>query len=73
MGCEEEVSTEHLPSLGPAEGPGQVTPHVGALSAFCSDSGLVLSFPAGPQRGGTRPCQGNSGQYKGVQRGPATP
>lgn len=50
-GCEEEVSTKHLPSLGLAGGPGQVTSHVGVLSAFCSDSGLVLSFPAGPQRG----------------------
>ena len=42
---------------------GQVTPHVGPLSTFCPGLGLVLSFPAGPQRGGTRPCQEKSEHY----------
>ena len=57
-GREEELRTEHLPSLEAAGDPGQVLPHVGPLSAFCSVSGLVLSFPEGPQRGRTRLCQG---------------
>jgi len=35
-GREEELRTEHLPSLGPAGFPGQVQPHVGPLSTFCS-------------------------------------
>ena len=48
-------------------------PHVGTLSAFCSVSGHVLSFSAGPQRGGTRLCQGKCKHYKGVLRGPLTP
>ena len=47
-GHEEEQRTEHLPSLEAAGDPGQVLPHVGPLSSFCSVSGLVLSFPAGP-------------------------
>ena len=69
-GREEELRTEHLPSLGPAGDPGQVQLHVGTLSAFCSVSGLVLSFPAGPQRGGTSLCQGKGERYKGALRGP---
>ena len=60
-GCEEEVMTEHLPRLGPVRGPGQVWPHEGPLGAFCTDSGLVCSYPAGPHRGGSRPCQGKGG------------
>ena len=71
-GGEEELRTEHLPSLGPAGGPGQVRPYVGPLSAFCSDSGLVLSFTAGPKRGKSRPCQGKSVHYKGTPMGPPT-
>ena len=71
-GHEGEVRTEHPPSLGHVGGPGQVTPHVGSLSAFCSDSGFVLSFPAVPQGGWTGPCQENSGQYKGAPRGSPT-
>ena len=57
-GCEEELRTEHVPSQGPAGGPGQVRLHVGPLNAFCSVSGLVLSFPVYLQRGGSKPCQG---------------
>ena len=68
-----EVGTEHLPSLGPAEGPGQVRPHVGPLSAFPSNSGLVLSYSAGPQRAGSRLWQGKGGRYKGATRGPLPP
>ena len=49
---------------------GQVTPHVGPLSTFCPGLGLVLSFPAGPQRGRSRPCQRKSGHYKGTPMGP---
>ena len=60
-GREEEMMIEHFPSLGPAGGLGQVWPHVGTLSAFCTYSGLVLRYPAGPQRGGSRPCQGKGG------------
>ena len=48
-GREEELRTKHLPSLEAAGDPGQVLPHVGPLSAFCSVSGLVLSFPEGPR------------------------
>ena len=69
-GHEKKLRPKHLPSLGPMGIPGQVRPHVGALSAFCSDSGLVLSFPAGPQRGRSRPCQRKSGHYKGTPMGP---
>ena len=47
-------------------------PHVETLSAFCSDSGLVLSFHAGSQRGGTRSCQDKGEHYKGTLRGPPT-
>ena len=72
-GREEELRTEHLPSPGPTGGPGQVRPHVGPISAFSSDSGLVLSFPAGLQRGGTRSCQGKGEHYKGARRGLPTP
>ena len=68
-----EVGTEHLPSLGPAGGPGQVQPHVGRLSAFLSDSGLVMSYSAGPQRAGSRLWQGKGGHYKGAIRGPFPP
>ena len=45
----EKLRPKHLPSLGHAGGPGQVQPHVGPFSAFCPDSGLVLSFSAGPK------------------------
>ena len=47
-------------------------PHVGTLSAFCSGSHLVLSFHAGPQRGGTRSCQDKGEHYKGTLTGPHT-
>ena len=57
-GREKKLRPKHLPNLGPAGGPGQVQPHVGPFRAFCPDSGLVLSFPAGPQRGGSRPARG---------------
>ena len=62
--------TEHLPRLGPVRGPGQVWPHEGPLGAFCTDSGLVCSYPAGPHRGGTSLCQGKGERYKGALRGP---
>lgn len=55
-GCEEELRTHRRPWA--------VRPHVGTLSAFCSDSGLVLSFHAGPQRGETRSCQEKGEHYK---------
>ena len=71
-GREEELMTEHLPSLGPTGSPGQVRQRVEPLSAFCSVSGLVLSFPEGPQRGGTRLCWGKGEHYKGALRGPPT-
>ena len=54
---EEELRTEHLCSLGPTRGPGQVGPHVGPLSGFCSVLCLVLSFLLLLQRGRSRPCQ----------------
>lgn len=69
-GREEELMTEHLPSLGPTGSPGQVRQRVEPLSAFCGGWGLVLNFHAGPQRGGTRSCQGQGEHYKGALRGP---
>ena len=63
-GREEELSTRRRPWA--------VQPHVGTLSAFCSGSHLVLSFHAGPQRGGTRSCQDKGEHYKGTLRGPPT-
>ena len=72
-GHEEQLRTKHLPSLEPPGGPEQVWPNVGPLSTFCTDSGLVLSYPTGPQRGRSRPCQGKGGNYKGAPRGPPTP
>ena len=69
----EKLRPKHLPSLGPAGGPGQVQPHVGRLSAFLSDSGLVMSYSAGPQRAGSRLWQGKGGHYKGAIRGPFPP
>ena len=60
--------TEHLPRLEPVGGPGQVWPHVGPLGAFCTDSGLVFSYPAGPKRGGSRLCQGKGGTTREPQQ-----
>ena len=37
------------------------------LSAFCKDSGFVLSYPASPHRGGSRPCQGKGGTTREPQ------
>ena len=34
-GREEELRTEHVPSLGPTGSPGQFRQHVEPLSAFC--------------------------------------
>ena len=72
-GHEEQLRTKHLPSLEPPGGPEQVWPNVGPLSTFCTDSGLVLSYPTGPQRGRSRPCQGKGENHKGALRGPPTP
>lgn len=47
-------------------------PHVGPLSAFFPVSGLVLRFPPGPQRGGTRLCQGKCKHERGALKGPLT-
>lgn len=49
-GGEKELRIGHLPSLGSTGGPRQVQPHVGSISTFCSDSGLVL-FPCRPPKG----------------------
>ena len=69
-GREEELMTEHLPRLGPTGSPGQVRQRVEPLSAFCGGWDLVLNFHAGPQRGGTRSCQGQGEHYKGALRVP---
>ena len=50
----------------------QVRLHVGPLSTFSSLLGLLLRFPPGPQRGGTRFCQGKGKHYKEALRGPLT-
>lgn len=56
-GCEGEVKTQASPSPDPAGGPGQVWPHVGPLSTFCADSGLILvtlQVPKGEEPGCAR-------------------